>query len=184
MSGGGALYGHAAQDLLQFKLGPSAAAPQRVIAPGETIETPAIHLGLVSGDLDATVQAMQNHLRRFVLPSVGTESAYRIQYLMPGDQGYLKRRGGAFAEDADDPNHRIFDESSVRECIDIAKSIGAEMFTLDAGWWDEQGDWFPSLSRFPRGLEPLVEYAHQKGLRFGMYGEIERAYGKGVQNRE
>ena len=174
-----------AQDLLKFKLGPSAAAPQRVIAPGETIETPAIHLGLVSGDLDAAVQAMHNHLWRFVLPSVGPESAYRIQYLVPGDQGYLERGGYAFAEDAasevDDQNRRIFDESTVRECIDIAESIGAELFTLDAGWWDEQGDWFPSPSRFPRGLEPLVEYAHQKGLRFGMYGEIERAYGKGCK---
>ncbi len=174
-----------AQDLLKFKLGPSAAAPQRVIAPGETIETPAVHLGLVSGDLDAAVQAMHNHLRIFVLPSVGPESAYRIQYLVPGDQGYLERGGYAFAEDAaseaDDPNRRIFDESTVRECIDIAESIGAELFTLDAGWWDEQGDWFPSPSRFPRGLEPLVEYAHQKGLRFGMYGEIERAYGKGCK---
>ena len=105
--------------------------------------------------------------------------------MVPGDQGYLERGGYAFAEDAaseaDDPNRRIFDESTVRECIDIAESIGAELFTLDAGWWDEQGDWFPSPSRFPRGLEPLVEYAHQKGLRFGMYGEIERAYGKGCK---
>ena len=159
----------AAQDLLKFKLGTSAAATQRVIAPGETIETPAIHLGLVSDDLDAAVQAMHDHLRRFVLPSVGTESAYRIQYLMPGDQGYLKRGGCAFAE------------SAVREGIDIAESIGAELFILDAGWWNEHGDWFPSPSRFPRGLEPLVEYAHQKGLRFGMYSEIERAYGKGCK---
>lgn len=171
-----------AHDILRFKLGPSATDSQRVIAPGETIETPAVHLGLISGDLDAAVQAMHEHLRRFVLPSVGVESACRIQYLVPGDQGYLERGGYAFAEntasEADDPNRRIFDEAAVRECIDTAESIGAELFTLDAGWWDEQGDWFPSPSRFPRGLEPLVKYAHQKGLRFGMYGEIERAYGK------
>ena len=159
----------AAQDLLKVKLGPSAAATQRVIAPGETIETPAVHIGLVSGDLDTTVQAMHNHLRRFVLPSVGAESAYRIQYLIPGDQGYLKRGGYAFSE------------SAVREGIDIAESIGAELFILDAEWWDEHGDWFPSPSRFPRGLEPLVECAHQKGLLFWMHSEIERAYGKGCK---
>ena len=174
-----------AQDLLKFQLGPSADAPQRIIAPGETIETPAVHLGLVSGDLDAAVQAMHSHLRHYVLPSVSPESTNRIQFLVPGDQGYLERGGYAFDEntaaEVNDPNQLIFDEAAVRECIDIAESIGAELFTLDAGWWDEQGDWFPSPSRFPRGLEPLVEYAHQKGLRFGMYGEIERAYGKGCK---
>ena len=174
-----------AHDILKFKLGPESTAPLHVIAPGEAIETPAVHLGLVSGNLDTAVQAMHDHLRRFVLPSVGTDSSCRIQYLAPGDQGYLERGGYAFDQDAhsveDDPNRRIFDEATVRECIDIAESIGAELFTLDAGWWDKQGDWFPSPSRFPRGLEPLVEYAHQKGMRFGMYGEVERAYGKGCK---
>ena len=59
--------------------------------------------------------------------------------------------------------------------VDIAASIGTELFIMDAGWWDKQGDWEPSKSRFPRGLDPIVEYVHGKGMLFGLYGEIEKA---------
>ncbi len=51
---------------LFFRAGPDAPAPQRIIAPGETVRTPEMHLGLVFGDLDAAIQAMHDHLRRSV----------------------------------------------------------------------------------------------------------------------
>ena len=51
---------------MTFRAGPDAPAPQRVIAPGETVTTPEMHLGMVFGDLDTAVQAMHTHLRRSV----------------------------------------------------------------------------------------------------------------------
>ena len=41
---------------LDIKAGPWATTALRVIDPGETIETPAIHMGVVAGDLNETVQ--------------------------------------------------------------------------------------------------------------------------------
>ncbi|MFH1569586.1 MAG: hypothetical protein ABIL09_16435, partial [Gemmatimonadota bacterium] len=52
---------------LFFRAGPDAPAPLRVIEPGETVTTPALHLGLVFGDLDAALQEMHGHLRKSVL---------------------------------------------------------------------------------------------------------------------
>ncbi|MBI4585205.1 MAG: alpha-galactosidase [Planctomycetes bacterium] len=159
-------YGHAGADALRFRIGPLASKPLRIIAPGENIETPAVHLGLMAGDLDQAVHAMHEHIRRSVLPDRRPERSYLIQYALPGDQGYLSRNfgdAGGYTEDA------------VRKNIDLAAAIGAELFIMDAGWWDNQGDWFPSTSRFPNGLEPLVTYAGQKGLLFGLYAEIEKA---------
>jgi alpha-galactosidase len=46
---------------------------------------------------------------------------------------------------------------------------------MDAAWWDNQGDWWPSKTRFPNGLAPIADYCHKKGLLFGLYGEIEKA---------
>jgi alpha-galactosidase len=157
---------------LKFRIGPSITRPdhsfppaQRVLAPGETVQTPAVHLGHIEGDLDATVQAMHDHLRRTVLPTPKPERAYRVQYGAPGDNGYM-------AEVTGDPSG--MNEANILQHIDIAAAVGAEVFIVDAGWWDTPGDWLPSPSRFPRGLEPIVAYAHKKGLLFGLYVEIER----------
>lgn len=68
-----------------------------------------------------------------------------------------------------------FTEESVRRQMDLAAAIGSELFIVDACWWAQQGDWEPSRDRFPNGLKPLVEYAHGKGMLFGLYAEIEKA---------
>ena len=155
---------------LLFKIGPSAASPQRVIAPGETIQTPAVHLGHVEGDLDTTVQAMHDHLRRFVLPTRKKERSYLIQLLVPGDQGYLT------IHTEDDKTYQ-FNETNIKKALDVTAAVGAELFTLDAWWWDVSGDWYPSASRFPHGIELVREYAHEKGLLFGLYVEMEGGRG-------
>jgi len=144
---------------LSWSIGPAAVNAQRVIAPGETISTPAVHLGHVSGSLDSAVQAMHAHLRRSVVPPRPPERNCLIQYLVPADQGYYKP----------------FDEASAIKCADVAAAIGAELFVLDAYWWDVTLDWVPSAKRFPRGLEPLIQHVRKKGMLFGLYVEAEGA---------
>ena len=157
---------------LKFRIGPTTAPPghsfppaQRVLAPGETVGTPAVHLGHIEGDIDTAVQAMHDHLRRTVLLKAKTGREYRLQYGAPGDAGYMAEVTG----DASGMN-----EAKILQNIDLAAAVGAELFIMDAGWWDTPGDWYPSPSRFPHGIEPIVEYAHKKGLLFGLYVEIER----------
>ncbi|MFH1742489.1 MAG: glycoside hydrolase family 36 protein [bacterium] len=152
-------------DSLRFRVGPSAVSAQRVIEPGETVQTPAVHMGLIAGDLDSAVQAMHEHLRGYVLPSRPADKSFLIQYLVPADQGYMKE------------NPEGQSEKTVKENIDLAAAMGVELFILDAGWWDIPLDWTPSPTRFPRGLEPVIEYAHEKGLFFGLYAEIEGGRG-------
>jgi len=153
---------------LHFKMGPWARTSLRLIAPGETVQTPAIHLGHVEGDLHLAVQAMHEHIRRSVVPSRKPELSYLIQYAVPGDQGYIARKHG----DLEGMN-----EKNLLDQIDLAAALGAEVFIVDAGWWDIYGEWTPSATRFPRGLEPVVKYARDKGLRVGLYAEVEGARG-------
>jgi hypothetical protein len=155
------------RNALLFRIGPWADTPLRVLAPGETIPSPAVHLGHVSGDLDAAVQAMHDHLRRFVLPTRPRDRSQLIQYLVPADQGY----------------YLPFDESSALKCVDVAAAIGAELFILDYGWWDITGDWTPSATRFPRGLDPLIDAVHRKGMLFGLYVRAEGDSGDIVNSR-
>jgi alpha-galactosidase len=67
--------------------------------------------------------------------------------------------------------------------IDCAAEAGAELFWLDALWYAPEGaDWNPSVgdwelseARFPEGLEPVRKYVHERGMKFGLWMEPERA---------
>ena len=144
---------------LWMNFGPWASAALRVVDPGEKIETPATHLGMVEGDLDRAVQAMHDHVRRSVVPPRDPKRAHLIQLDVASDNGYNL--------------HSDFNEKSVTNIIDMASAIGAELYLMDCAWYDHYGDWVASPGRFPRGLGPLADYAHQKGLLFGVQTEIE-----------
>ncbi len=147
---------------LTFQMGPAAYHALRVLAAGETVTTPATHLAYLQGTFDAAVQAMQAHVRRSVVPSLNPQRAYRSQYLLPGDQPLSVCKGAAF------------DETNVKKCIDVAAAAGLEVFILDALWTGTYGDWLkPDARRFPHGLSPVRKYAHQKGMLFGLYFELE-----------
>ncbi|MEU8185421.1 NPCBM/NEW2 domain-containing protein [Micromonospora sp. NPDC049044] len=72
-----------------------------------------------------------------------------------------------------------FSEESVREVADSIVSrglarAGYDIVWLDGGWQDPEprtaaGDLQADRSRFPKGLKPLVDYIHAKGLKAGIY---------------
>jgi alpha-galactosidase len=58
-------------------------------------------------------------------------------------------------------------------------SVGIEAYWMDAGWfvggWPYGvGNWNPDPKKFPHGLKPLGDAAHQKGLKFLLWFEPER----------
>ena len=106
---------------------------------------------------------MHDHIRRSVLPAEEPKRSHLIQYLIPEDWPMTVYRG----------DH--YDEANMKKCIDVAAAVGVEMFVLDGPMWcSAYGNWsVPNRERFPQGLGPLVEYAHSKGVLFGLYSETE-----------
>jgi alpha-galactosidase len=80
------------------------------------------------------------------------------------------------------------DEANVRRDIDHASEIGLEQLQLDAGWYAREGpssifdfsnglgSWTADRERFPSGLGALSDYAHERGLKFGVWVEPERLW--------
>ena len=147
---------------LTFSAGPDGPAPLRVIAPGETVTTPEMHLGLVFGDLDNAVQAMHTHLRRSVF--------------MPQARGRA-----AWVESGIGPELEITADR-LNHAIDSAIEAGAEVFFIDASWyaapesswWKTVGDWDVSLQRFPQGLKPFRDRVHAGGMLWGLWMDADR----------
>lgn len=52
-------------------------------------------------------------------------------------------------------------------------SVGYEYLIVDDGWLarerDENGHQVTDPKKFPRGIKPVIDYIHEKGLKFGIY---------------
>lgn len=64
--------------------------------------------------------------------------------------------------------------------IKSAKSAGADVFCIDAGWyddrsdwWDAVGEWQPSTGRFPNGLTEVTDAIGLHGMGVGIWLEPE-----------
>lgn len=143
-----------------FRTGPDAPAPQRVLLPGESVSTPALHLGLVIGDLDAAVNQMHTHVRL----SLGHRDTARI----------------GLVESGIGPEQEMTNAAVLHE-IEAAAALGAEVFFLDASWYtNTSSDWFTKVgdwavaARYPDGLAPFRVRCRELGLRFGLWMEPER----------
>ena len=150
---------------LFFDMGPSSVDPAlRVLEPGETVKTPELHILCMKSDLDHVTQALQNHVRRNILPRPPSEHVFDVE---ANHRGYIV-------------DHET--EAGIDREIDMATDIGAETFFIDAGWYgpepnrwyDNAGDWYAG-DWLPHDLEPIREYAHKKGMHFGLWVEIEAA---------
>ena len=69
-------------------------------------------------------------------------------------------------------------EQNMRECIDAIVdqgllAAGYEYFVVDGGWRDTKlgsnGELLAHPVKFPSGMKALADYAHSKGLKFGLH---------------
>lgn len=71
------------------------------------------------------------------------------------------------------------DEKSIIPLIDRVAELGCEYFCIDAGWHDEEdwwgtiGEWQVSRKRFPSGIKKTIDYIRSKGMKAGLWLEIE-----------
>ncbi len=139
-------------------------SPITVIAAGESFVSPKVHIGVVSGDLDCAVNEMHTHVRKSVLCSPFADPSALIVGAGMG------------------PEHDMSVETS-KEYIDMFARMGAELFIVDAGWVcppDEENRWgdynglnVPDAERYPNGIEEIADYCHKKGMKFGLWADIE-----------
>lgn len=139
-------------------------APLRVLEPGESAETPKVHVGALFGDLDAAVQALHQHIRASVAPAQPEGRQHLVELnTWAGADGTITE-GQLYAE------------------IDLAADMGAELFVLDDGWYGEpSSSWGVNVGDFDResplltkGVRAAFDRAREKGMLVGLWVEPER----------
>ncbi|MDX9882500.1 MAG: alpha-galactosidase [Prolixibacteraceae bacterium] len=130
-----------------------------IIKPGESLQTPEVSFTSTSGNIDDATNQLHAYQRQYVFPKPA------FPMLVQFNSWYAL--GG---------NPKLED---IKKCVELAAEIGIEVFVMDAGWYNHQdwsrevGDWQVNENIFPKGLEELVDYVRGKGLKFGLWVEIE-----------
>lgn len=138
----------------------------RRLAPGERFRTPV--LALAAGtDLDAAAQRLHTWSAARI-PQPNPNVPLQVQFNTWYNLGRLHGDGKV-------PVGRM------KAYANVAAEIGCEIFVLDAGWYDatnwsgKLGDWEVDPTFYPNGLEELIEHVRGKGMKFGLWVEIEVA---------
>jgi alpha-galactosidase len=134
------------------------------LKPGETYTTVPAAVGCVRGGFDEAVDALTRYRRTACLrPRADTHNLPVIF------NDYMNSLEG--------------DPTTAKELplIEAAAAAGCEYFVIDAGWyaelnedwWGSVGAWQPSKSRFPGGLQEVLDRIRAKGMVPGLWLEPE-----------
>jgi hypothetical protein len=129
----------------------SATAPTR-LPPGSGFETPTIFIGATEGDLDTCA----NTMRRWVKNVLCNKQVWQKDNFPP----LVNNTWGAGMK---------INDLRVEKMMQDAARLSFEMFHIDAGWFKGVGDWRANPTKFPHGLAPLADKAHQLGMKFGLW---------------
>jgi hypothetical protein len=120
------------------------------LLPGERFEAPPVFIGCYRGDVDDGSNRLRRWVRANLVPPVRDQ---RYPLLVNNSWG----------------SGMAVDEALARRMIDQSAELGLEMFHVDAGWFRAVGDWRADPKKFPSGLGPVADYAHRRGLKFGLW---------------
>ena len=139
------------------------------LAPGQEVRGVPVVLADTDADLNLASQALADWGRAYLYPGNVLADTLPVEWNHWWPYEDLEI------------NEEVF-----RRNVDRAAEMGLEVAVLDAGWfgkpglswYQRRGDWdLVNEERFPSGIRALSDYTHSKGLKFGLWCEIE-AIGK------
>jgi alpha-galactosidase len=128
------------------------------LMPTESFTTPTVFAGGFSGGVDGA----GNQLRPWVRQVLNNPLTWK-------DPAYPPLVNNSWGSGMQ------IDEALAHRMVRDSAELGLELFHIDAGWFRGVGDWYPSPSKFPHGFGPIVDEAHQRGLKFGIWVDWAQA---------
>ena len=132
------------------------------LEPGASFALPEVAFTAAAGDLDDAANQLHRYQRR-IIPRRPAGDPLLVQF----NSWY--------------PLSENVSTAALEREADAAAGLGIEAFVLDSGWYSKQdwsrelGDYQPNPAKFPHGLEEVARYVRGKGMKFGLWVEIENA---------
>lgn len=135
----------------------------KTLVPGERLDAPPAYLTCVAGDLDAACDRL-------------TSLQHRAADTHPSVEHTLPVIFNEWCTTWGDPSH-----AKVTALADRLKGSPVKTLVIDAGWYkgdggdwgSGHGDWVPSATLFPQGIEATAAAIRERGLIPGLWFEME-----------
>ena len=131
------------------------------LSAGEIFEVPPGFIGAYTGDIDSAGNSLRKYLFHYSMPA-------RLR----NDPGFPKVEWNAFAPTGKGQGSWDPTETKYYPFIDDIAPLGFEEVVIDIGWWSSYGDpghIVTDAVDWPSGMAAAAKYAHDRGLRFGLY---------------
>ena len=131
------------------------------LSPGASFALPAVAFTATSGDLDDCANQLHRYQRKYALAR------------SPANRPPLAHLNVWYAL------QRTPHAADVMKYADYAADLGLEAAVIDAGWFMYHGstpvfgDWEADPDEFPKGLREVSDHVHARGMKFGVWLEIE-----------
>ncbi|AEF81225.1 alpha-galactosidase [Leadbettera azotonutricia] len=142
----------------------------------EPYVTPWFQIGLYKGNS----ADMLKQYRNFILHDMPESPASRTPYIFYNTWNNQERnrafRGRKYLQD--------MSTKEMLKDIDVAHSIGIDVFVLDSGWYKSTGDWEVDPNRFPDNLKEIRAHLDSYGMKLGLWFNPTAAAVNSQINRE
>ncbi|OQB85339.1 MAG: Alpha-galactosidase [Planctomycetes bacterium ADurb.Bin126] len=137
------------------------------LRPGETFRTPRMTVLLYRGERYRSQNLWRRWMAAHAMPRPGGK--------LPPPQ-FAASSSRAYEEmiKANEANQMMHIDRYLEE------RLGIDYWWMDAGWyvqqrgWPQVGTWEVDTKRFPRGLKPISDHAHRRGVKIIVWFEPER----------
>ncbi len=132
------------------------------LAPGQSLETPQFYAGFTNGGFGEASRMLHK---------------LELDSIQPG--GVNARLRPVLYNSWEATEFNVSEEGQIA-LADKAAKLGVELFVVDDGWFGARntdhaglGDWVVNPSKFPHGLNSLIEHVNKLGMDFGLWVEPE-----------
>ncbi|EGR0040547.1 alpha-galactosidase [Vibrio vulnificus] len=129
---------------------------------GESLTTPWLYASYSHSGLNGMSHHFHSHVRDSILPEDFANKPRPI---------HLNTWEGIYFDH--DPDY-------IMSMATQSAEMGVERFIIDDGWFKGRngdkaglGDWFLCETKYPNGLQPIVEHVNKLGMEFGLWFEPE-----------
>lgn len=133
----------------------------QIISQDCPFQSPWFHFALAAGNRDD----MLKHYRSFILNYLCENNESRKPYIFYNTWNKQERNRSWYGK-------TILENMNLEDVlkeIDIAHSIGVDVFVIDDGWSTTLGDYGVNTQRFPDGLTKIKERLDSYGMKLGLW---------------